>query len=209
MEYWLTLLRIHFFNVVLIILRIVLVLSGLASHVVHYRWRSRGHSSLFAGYVFALFRVECRLFVGRDYTVTSVITVVRVRFRSGHRSSQFDKVLTRDAPNVCYFLHPLREGIARETYIGLCIRFGTLLFHKLFTGHLEFHYFFEADTELFTIENKQNGRIFLYGTYLLPYDFRSISAFPAWQLSLWSWQSPFDSIIIINVQSQHRDGTTS
>jgi len=165
MECWLTLLRIHFFNVVLIILRIVLVLSELASHVVHYRWRSRGHSPLFAGYVFAFFRVECRLFVGRDYTVGSVITVVRVRLRSGHRSSQFDKVLTRDAPNVCNFLHPLREGIARETYIGLSIRFGPLLFHKLFTGHLEFHYFFEADTELFMIENKQNGRIFLYGTY--------------------------------------------
>lgn len=31
---------------------------------------------------------------------------------------QFDKVLTRDAPNVCCFSDPLTEGCAPETYMG-------------------------------------------------------------------------------------------
>lgn len=126
-KYALTILSIHLFNVVLIVLRIILVPAIVSGYVVHY-WGSRfkGCSFVFARCTFTLSRIECRLFVSRDYAITSIIAIIRIRFRPGDRSSQFDKVLTRDAPNVCYFLHPLREGTARETYIRLPITYQSL-----------------------------------------------------------------------------------
>lgn len=41
---------------------------------------------------------------------------MRIIFRAG---DEFDKMLTRDAPNVCCFLNPLNEGYAQESYIRI------------------------------------------------------------------------------------------
>lgn len=126
-----TFLSVHFFHLVLIILRIILVPPILSCHVVHYLWRrNKGRSLVLTKNCFALPWIKSSWLFCQNYAVTRVVTVVwTVIFCAGDGGSQFDKVLTRDAPNVCYFLHPLREGNTRETYIRLLfmssIRFST------------------------------------------------------------------------------------
>lgn len=88
--------------------------------VVHSEWwRLRSPRFVFnAGTenTFALFRVYSEFFIRRHTMVHGILGVLRIIFSAGD-GSQFDKMLTRDAPNVCSVLNPRSEGCAQETYI--------------------------------------------------------------------------------------------
>lgn len=130
-----------------------------ASHVVHIvsavGRRHRGPWSLFANRSFVPFRTQkCRLLVGIQ-RIHNSNRMMRVVFGAG-RGGQFDKMLTRDAPNVCRFLNPLNEGYLQEPYIcfGEPSQQEILRFCKV--SRYNRRWYFVA-TEHFYQENKQNG----------------------------------------------------
>lgn len=97
-----TFLRFHVFNIIYINL-------GSFCGTVHSEGRRfRSPKLIFpaGSYAFVLFRVGSTIFPVYYKILHVTIYIIRIIFGAGV-GSQFDKMLTRDAPNVCCFLNPL------------------------------------------------------------------------------------------------------